>query len=108
MKLTWDPPANASDAGDVTIYHTRFKQDRKEWCNEIVNGSTTSMILTRESGLVPQTTYEFAVRAQSGDDIGEWETVSAYLGAYMYCNNGHATIRLPVARNIYILCSRGV
>ena len=109
MDLSWDPPANASDAGDVTTYHIRFKQDGREWCNEMtVDGSTTSVALTRESGLVPQTTYEFAVRAQSGDDIGEWETVSAYLGAYMYCNNRHATIRLPVARNIYILCSRGV
>ena len=109
MDLSWDPPANASDAGDVTTYHIRFKQDGREWCNEMtVDGSTTSVALTRESGLVPQNTYEFAVRAQSGDDIGEWETVSAYLGAYMYCNNRHATFRLPVARNIYILCSRGV
>ena len=81
VDLTWDPPANASDAGDVTAYHICFKQDGREWCNEMtVDGSTTSVALTRETGLVPQNTYEFAVRAQSGDDIGEWETVSAYLG----------------------------
>ena len=92
MDLTWDPPANASDAGDVTTYHIRFKQDGREWCNEMtMDGSTTSVALTRETGLVPQTTYEFAVRAQSGDDIGEWEIVSAYLGAFMYCSTSCGT-----------------
>ena len=86
VDLTWDPPTNTSDAGDVTKYHICFKQDGKEWCESeemTVDGSTTSIVLTRESGLVPLlTTYDFAVRAQSGEDIGEWETVSAYFGIY--------------------------
>ena len=79
------PPTNTSDAGNVTTYHIRFKQDGKEWCESeemTVDGSTTSVVLTRESGLVPLTTYDFAVRAQSGEDVGEWETVSAYFGIY--------------------------
>ena len=84
MYLTWDPPANASYVGDVTAYHIFSKQDGREWYYEMtVDGCITSVALTRERGLVPQNTYEFAVRAQSGLYIGEWETVSAYLGICM-------------------------
>lgn len=81
VELTWDPPTNASGSGDVTKYHICFKLDGRDCCDETtVDGSTTSIVLTRDSGLVPQTTYEFGVRAQSADNIGEWERLSTYIG----------------------------
>jgi len=81
IELTWDPPTNASGSGDVTKYHICFKPDGRDWYDETtVDGSTTSMVLTRDSGLVPQTTYELGVRAQSADNMGEWERLSAYIG----------------------------
>ena len=83
MDLTWDPPANASDAGNVTVYHLRFKPKGRERYKEMtVDGSTTSVVLTRELGLAPQIIYDFCVRAQSGDCMGNWKTVSAYVGMF--------------------------
>jgi len=81
IELTWDPPTNASGSGDVTKYHICFKPDGIDSYDETtVDGSITSMVLTRDSGLVPQTTCEFGVRAQSADNIGEWERLSTYIG----------------------------
>ena len=45
-----------------------------------MNGSTTSITLSEESGLSLHTTFTFEVRAQSGDDFGEWEVVSELIG----------------------------
>ena len=48
---------------------------------KVVNGSTTSSVITRESGLRPLTTFTFKVRAYSGDDVSrEWRTVSRFIG----------------------------
>ena len=85
LELTWDPPANASGSGDVTTYHICFKLEGKESYDEMtVDGSTTSVVLTRNSGLVPQITYDLGVRAQSADDMGEWERLSTYIGIVYY------------------------
>ena len=45
-----------------------------------VKAPTTSILLTRESDLIPLTTYYFKVRARSQDGAAEWRTVSAYFG----------------------------
>jgi len=83
VDLTWDPPPNASDAGNVTAYHLWFKPKGREHYREMtVDGSTTSVVLARESGLIPQTTYDFGVRAQSGDGLGDWKIVSTYVGMF--------------------------
>ena len=83
MDLTWDPPANAGDAGSVTVYHLYFKPEGTERYSEMsVDGSTTSVLLDRESGLIPQTTYDFGVRAQSGNNMGDWKMVSTYVGMF--------------------------
>ena len=83
MDLTWDPPANASEAGNVTVYHLWFKPKGREHYREMtVDGSATSVVLARESGLIPQTTYDFGVRAQSGDGLGDWKIVSTYVGMF--------------------------
>ena len=45
-----------------------------------VDGSTTSLVLKRESGLTPHTTFIFEVKAQSGKYVGQWKSVSAFVG----------------------------
>ena len=81
VTLNWDPPANA--AGYVTKYVISFC-DNNNSCfhgEEVVNGSTTSTVITRESGLRPLTTFTFKVRAYSGDGVSrEWRTVSKFIG----------------------------
>ena len=82
VTLKWDPPANAASEGDVTKYQVRFRG--KENCCYIestVDGSTTTTVITRESGLRPLTDTTFEVRACSGDAVSrEWRTVSKFVG----------------------------
>ena len=82
VTLNWDPPANAGYPGDVTKYQVRFRNKEKGCYNEsAVNGSTTTIVITRESGLRPLTENTFEVRACSGDDASQkWMTVSAFVG----------------------------
>ena len=89
VTLKWDPPANARHAGDVTMYQICFWDKEKGCYNEkIVNGSTTTTIITRESGLRSLTETTFGVRACSGDDVSpEWRTVSAFVGMCVLLNN---------------------
>jgi len=53
----------------------------------VVDSSTTSIILNRDSGLIPLTTSTFEVRAQCGDDLGEWSVISSYVGKYYWPDN---------------------
>ena len=82
VTLNWDPPANAGYPGDVTKYQVRFWDKEKGCYNEsIVDGSSTTTIITRESGLRPLTETTFEVRACSSDDASQkWRTVSAFVG----------------------------
>ena len=82
VTLNWEPPANASDEQDITKYQICLWDEEKDFCNEtVVNGSTTTSVITRESGLRPLTTFTFKVRAYSGDDVSrEWRTVSRFIG----------------------------
>ena len=82
VALNWDLPANAGYPGDVTMYQVRF-WDKENGCykESAVEGSTTTTVITRESGLRPRTETTFEVRACSGDDVSqEWRTVSAFVG----------------------------
>ena len=45
-----------------------------------MDGSTTSLVLKKESWLTPHTTFIFEVKAQSGKYVGQWKTVSAFVG----------------------------
>ena len=45
-----------------------------------MKASTTSVVLTRESGLKPLTTYDFEVRARNANHSGNWSAVSEYIG----------------------------
>ena len=83
VTLKWDPPANAGYPGDVTEYQVRF-WDKKNWYNVKrvnLNGSTTTTVITRESGLRPLATSTFEVRACSDYGVSQkWTTVSTFVG----------------------------
>ena len=57
--------------------------DKENGCynGSTVNGSTTTTVITRESGLRPLTNTTFEVRACNGEDVSqEWRTVSTFVG----------------------------
>ena len=85
VTLKWDPPANAGYPGDVTKYQIRFWDKGRNCYNvKIVDGSTTTTVITRESGLRPLTETTFEVRASSGDAVSpEWRTVTTFVGMYI-------------------------
>jgi len=85
--LTWDPPKNVTRTGTqsflLNTYNVRFKPEGREHYDEVdVDGSATSVILKRESGLIPLTTSMFEVRAQCGDNLGKWKAISRYIGEW--------------------------
>ena len=86
VTLTWAPPQNSGIGSpdsclNVSRYLIRFKPRGAWQYKEItVDGSMTSLVLKRESGLTPHTTSIFEVRAQCGDNVGQWKTVSAFVG----------------------------
>ena len=84
VTLTWDPPSNvgAGTQSYVTQYHVRFKPRGRN--NAKICCSATSIVLDKDSGLIPLTTYRFGVRAQCGDCIGLWKAVSSYFGGNSY------------------------
>ena len=89
MTLSWDPPANIRSTEEVTEYQIDFIKVNHQ--NETmpgentemtVNGSTNSVVLTRESGLEPLMHYRFWVRGKSGPTGGDWDNVSRQYGRY--------------------------
>ena len=94
VTLNWDPPANAAHAGYVTKYEVHFNNDISFHGEKVVNGSTTTTVITRESGLKPLTTFTFKVRACSGDNASqEWMTVSRFIGMQV-CNGSKLNLHL--------------
>ena len=84
VTLNWAPPQNLS-AGTPSFcsmfsrYHIRFKPKGRQHYNEIdMDWTTTGIVLNRETGLTPHTTFTFEVRAQCGEDVGQWRAVSAF------------------------------
>lgn len=82
VTLNWNPPANATDAGNITKYRICFWDEEKGCCSEkSVNGSVTTTDITRESGLRPWTMFTFKVTAYSGSNASqEGRTISRYIG----------------------------
>lgn len=97
VTLTWEPPSNVGveTLPDVTNYHIRFKPRRGNHFE--IHCSTTSIVLNKDSGLMPLTSSEFEVRAQCGDYIGHWKAVSTFIGKYIlhaqYLSQQHHTAR---------------
>ena len=88
VTLNWDPPANAGYPGCITKYQIQFWDKEKGCYNErplTVDGSRTSIVITREIGLRPLTTTTFEVRAYGGDDVSrETRTAPLILGVYTF------------------------
>ena len=84
VTLKWDPPANAGHEGDVTDYQVCFwDKERSCYKERFVDGSITTTIITRDSGLRPLTTSTFEVRACSGiDESQQWTAVSTFVGRF--------------------------
>ena len=81
VTLSWMRPGNVQVVEELTEYHIRFKPfGDEEYVEKTLSGSTTKVVLTRESGLVPLKNYHFQVRAQSGYCKGEWKEVTALYG----------------------------
>ena len=80
VTLNWDPPVYA--AGYVTTYVICIQDNNSGFYGEkVVNGSTTTTVITRESGLRPLSTFTFGVRAYCRDGVNQsWPTVSTFVG----------------------------
>jgi len=51
----------------------------------IIDESSTTCLLTRDSGLIASTMHTFAVRAQQNTEtLGEWKKVTAYVGRFYW------------------------
>jgi len=88
LTLNWDKPSNVKTAEEVTAYDIRFRPAaswwRKGYYKMTVDSPATSVLITRENGLNPLTTYDFEVRARNaGLHEGEWSKVSKYIGMYI-------------------------
>jgi len=91
LTLHWDKPSNVKAAEEVTAYDIRFRpagsSRSKDYRNMTVDSPATSVLLTRENGLNPLTTYDFEVRAQNDYCEGEWSKVSKYIGIFIVYGN---------------------
>jgi len=83
VTLSWICPGNIQIVQELTEYHIHFKPcGNKEYFEKTVTGSTTSIVLTRGSGLVPLKDYHFQVCAQSNCYKGEWKEVTSFYGKH--------------------------
>jgi len=76
VTLQWDVPRkNRED--EITAYDIRFKKKQEAaYSNERIEGGARKTItLTSSSGIAPQTTYEFGVRARIKNSEGKWKKV---------------------------------
>ena len=81
LTLNWRRPDNIWDAEEMVAYDIHYKSSETDEYEEMSEGCyATGFTFTRQSGLVPLTTYEFKVRARSEDGEGEWSTVSTIFG----------------------------
>ena len=86
LTLDWEPPTNIdlSNPAELTQYDIWFKQqslEGYEWNCQTVPSSSTTLTLTRKSGLVLDLVSQFSVRAQNYDcRAGEWASVTQMIG----------------------------
>ena len=81
LTLNWKRPDNIWDAEEMVAYDIHFKSSETDEYEEMSEDCyATGVTFTRQSGLVPLTTYNFKVRARSEDGEGEWSTLSTIFG----------------------------
>ena len=87
LTLNWDKPSNMTTDGDVVSYHIHFKPTGSGWegnyCTKNVIPPSTSILLTRESGLKPMTKYDFEIWAQSSHHKGKRTKHSKYISKFV-------------------------
>lgn len=87
LTLDWEPPTNIdlSNPAEITKYEISFKAEGQEGYSiqKFVPSSSTTLTLTRKSGLILDCICQFSVRAKNNDDqTGEWISVSKLVGMY--------------------------
>ena len=90
LTLNWVPPKNVDfrNPAELTRYDIWFKAQSLEgynWNCQTVPSSSTTLTLTRKSGLVLDHVSQFSVRAQNYDHrAGEWASVTQMIGTLTY------------------------
>ena len=91
LTLNWVPPSNVDfhNPEELICYDIWFKPQNLEgynWNCQTVPSSSTTLTLTRKSGLELDLVSQFSVRAQNYDHrAGEWASVTQMIGMLAYC-----------------------
>ena len=91
LTISWVPPSNIDfrNPAELTHYDIWFKPQSLEgynWNCQTVHSSSTTLTLTRKSGLVLDHVSQFSVRAQNYDRRAvEWASVTQIVGTLAYC-----------------------
>ena len=84
LTLNWEPPGNIDfrNSDELTHYDIFFKPEGQQACTQMtVPRLSTTLTLTRKSGLVLDSVSQFSVRAQNRDQqAGEWTSVKQLIG----------------------------
>ena len=65
---------------NITAYDIHFRAEGEDDYHEESVDDCNKIILTKASGIKPQTTYNFEVRARIEDAEGKWKAVAQYIG----------------------------
>ena len=119
VTLKWDPPANARYAGEVSSYEIRIGDSDRDLSNlkccntvKVVKGSTTTAVITRESGLRPLTTFTRACMRSGDSNSPGWiqcknfstgGTSSSYVEILYGLQWGNLEFWVATTRTLYIL-----
>lgn len=84
LTMSWERPSNVdvNRPDELTQYEIFFKPEGQQmFTSHTVPGSSTTLTLTRKSGLVLDPVSQFSVRALNRDrQAGEWITVTQLIG----------------------------
>ena len=87
LTLDWEPPANIdlSNPSELTQYEISFKstKEQEQCIQKIVSSPSTTLTLTRRSGLILDSVCQFSVRAKNCyDQTGKWVSKKMLIGMY--------------------------
>lgn len=84
LTMSWERPSNVdvNRPDELKKYEISFKAEgQRTYTSHTVPGSSTTLTLTRKSGLVLDPVSQFSVRALNRDQqAGEWITVTQLIG----------------------------
>ena len=87
LTLDWEPPTNIdlSNPSELTQYEISFKstKEQEQCIQKIVSSPSTTLTLTRRSGLILDSVCQFSVRAKNCyDQTGQWVSKKMLIGMY--------------------------